>query len=351
MPGSRQCSAQARNNRPPDRLASKQNVTRAAHPIEYGKRATRSNPNMFKNRDIPQGFNHPTRLPAAPSERDRWQQENREWWEANPMRYDWQESLGHAELSIDFFREIDRRFFASAEEYLPSKTLPFDALIDFDRLSDLDVLEIGVGNGSHAQLLASHARSFTGIDLTDYAVRSTTARLHLFGLEADIRRMDAERMAFADASFDFIWSWGVIHHTADTAAVLSEMRRVLRPGGRAVVMIYHRGGWSYYVTGGLFRGLLQGGLFRLGSLHKTLQHHTDGAIARFYSMSDWNRLIRPWFHPVRNFVCGQKAELFPLPAGRIKNLLMRLTPNALSRFFTNHLRFGVFLVSILDARD
>src|SRR5206468_2314200 len=129
-----------------------------------------------------------------------------------------------------------------------------DPLIDFDQLQNKDVLEIGVGNGSHAALLARHSGSFTGIDLTDYAVESTSKRLKCFGLAGIVRQMDAEQMPFADRSFDFVWSWGVIHHSSDTRKILSEIARVLRPGGRAVTMVYHRNWWNYYLFGGLING-------------------------------------------------------------------------------------------------
>jgi len=44
-----------------------------------------------------------------------------------------------------------------------------------------------------------------------------------------------------------VWSWGVIHHSANPANVLKEIQRVLRPGGRAITMVYYRGWWNYFV--------------------------------------------------------------------------------------------------------
>jgi ubiquinone/menaquinone biosynthesis C-methylase UbiE len=54
--------------------------------------------------------------------------------------------------------------------------------------------------------LARHAKSFTGIDLTDYAIKSTSERLKCFGLTGTILQMDAEEMSFSGSSFDFVWS-------------------------------------------------------------------------------------------------------------------------------------------------
>ncbi len=161
---------------------------------------------MIEKTDAPSGFEKPTSLPESDIQSNEWQKQNRTWWENQPMRYDWNNNIKFNEFSKDFYLEIDKRFFSNAREYMPYNRYPFDSLINFDELNNKDVLEIGVGNGSHAQLLAQHAKSYTGIDLTDYAVRSTSKRLELFKLNAKIVRMDAEKMDFADNTFDFIWT-------------------------------------------------------------------------------------------------------------------------------------------------
>jgi SAM-dependent methyltransferase len=230
---------------------------------------------------------------------------------------------------------------------MPWSRTPFDPLIDFESLRDKDVLEIGVGNGSHAALLARHARSFTGIDLTEYAVTSTRERFRRFELAGNVARMDAEEMKFSDASFDFIWTWGVIHHSSNTKRILQEMHRVLRPGGKATVMIYYRNLWNYYIVGGFLHGVLQGDLLETRSLSKTVQRYTDGAIARYYSIPEWRELASEFFRVERTLVFGSKAEILPIPAGRLKNRLLDLIPDTAGRLLTNRLRFGQFLVTDL----
>lgn len=109
----------------------------------------------------------------------------------------------------------------------------------FDRVHDLDVLEIGVGLGADHQRFAEGGARLTGIDLTDRAVEHTQRRFALFGLRSDLRVADAEALPFADESFDVVYSWGVLHHSPDTLRTINEIWRVLRPGGVARVMIYH----------------------------------------------------------------------------------------------------------------
>jgi ubiquinone/menaquinone biosynthesis C-methylase UbiE len=302
------------------------------------------------HKKVPNGFTGPTALPSSPEQQRFWQDANRTWWQRNPMRYDWATKIAHPEFSKDFYEEIDRRFFDAASEYLPWKSIPFDRLIDFAELRDKDVLEVGVGNGSHAALLARHAKSFTGIDLTEYAVQSTSERLKCFNLVGTVRQMDAESMSFGDRSFDFVWSWGVIHHSSDTRKILSEIARVLRPGGRAVTMVYHRNAWNYYLVGGVIHGLVRGRLFKARSLHEVVQLQTDGAIARYYSEPEWRTLASEFLDVDGIQVRGSKSELLPLPSGRLKWMAAALMPGPVARFFTHRCKWGSLLVSVLSSR-
>lgn len=303
-------------------------------------------------RDKATGFDSPTKLPVSADQARQWQDANRSWWESSPMRYDWDEPIEGETGSPEYFAEIDRRFFDSSRHYLPWNERPFDRLIRFSSLRDMDVLEIGIGHGSHAGLIAPHCRSFTGIDLTERASRMTAQRLAQAGVPATILRMDAERMDFVDNSFDWIWSWGVIHHSSDTSRVLAEMHRVLRPGGSATVMVYYRGFWHYYVHHVLLRPLLHRlrGASAKGA-HEEVQRGTDGAIARFYRMGEWRALCSPLFDVERCFVLGQKSDVMPLPAGALKRAAGRWVPDGVTRTLTNRLRMGSFLVAEMRRRE
>jgi len=283
-------------------------------------------------------------LPENEGQAKNWQNNNKSWWEKNPMRYDWKEPIGASKFSNDYYKEIDKRFFQSAYQYMPYKKYPFEKIIDFTKLGEKDVLEIGVGNGSHAQILATESKSFTGIDITEYAIESVENRMKLNKINAQIIQMDAEKMEFKDQSFDFVWSWGVIHHSSNTEKIIKEIHRVLRDEGEAVIMVYHRGFWNYYFIP-FFRSILDGSLFKEKSLELVVQNYTDGAIARYYTPKDWEKLVEDNFQLINISVYGQKGELFPIPGGGVKNFIMGFFPNFLTRFFTNKLRFGSFLVS------
>lgn len=132
-------------------------------------------------------------------------------------------------------------FAAQAQERyrLEPYIIPF---ADFANARGLKVLEIGVGLGADHEAYARAGANLYGIDLTPRSIEIVRTRLALQSLQSDLRVGDAESLPFDDDSFDLVYSWGVIHHTPDTAAAAREILRVLKPGGRFRVMIYHK--WS-----------------------------------------------------------------------------------------------------------
>ena len=115
-----------------------------------------------------------------------------------------------------------------------------ESFAHFEGARNLDVLEIGVGLGAEHQKFAQAGAKLVGMDLTERAVAHTRNRFALFGLESRLLVGDAEFLPFADLSFDWVYSWGVLHHTPDTERAVAEVNRVLRPGGVARVMVYHK---------------------------------------------------------------------------------------------------------------
>jgi ubiquinone/menaquinone biosynthesis C-methylase UbiE len=118
-------------------------------------------------------------------------------------------------------------------------------ILDFARFEQSRgkrVLEIGVGLGADHQKFAEAGADLCGIDLTSRAVEHTRRRLAAFGLSSRLAVGDAENLGFPDGTFDIVYSWGVLHHSPDTSRAVSEVWRVLRRGGIAKVMIYHK--WS-----------------------------------------------------------------------------------------------------------
>jgi ubiquinone/menaquinone biosynthesis C-methylase UbiE len=244
------------------------------------------------------------------------QQQVREWWNRNPMSYDVDAPIGYEPGSREYFRELDARIFHPRYMRLTvadGDDRAFSRYVDFRAVAGQDVLEVGCGSGIAVQLFAEAGAHVTAVDLTPWAVETTRARLDAFGLEGEVLEADGENLPFADASFDVVFSWGVIHHTTDMARALAELVRVCRPGGRLVLMLYHRRSLFFLAYRGLARFL---------PLARRLGFHFEGArggervglIARHFTRGEVERMLTG--HGLREISVepyGQDAELLPLP--------------------------------------
>jgi len=100
-----------------------------------------------------------------------------------------------------------------------------------------EVLDVATGTGNTALALAPHVGRVIGLDLTPEMLAEATRLGIERGLEnVEWRLGDAEALPFADASFDLWTARAAPHHFADLGRALREAFRVLRPGGRAVVV-------------------------------------------------------------------------------------------------------------------
>lgn len=166
----------------------------------------------------------------------------RAFWQANPCGV----KFAEAELGTRRFYELVEAHRYATEWHIPSAA-------DFARARGSKVLEIGCGLGTDGAQFAKAGADYTGVDLTEAAVELTRRRFELFDLPGKFQTADAENLDFPDESFDLVYSHGVLHHTPDIAKAIREVHRVLRPGGRAIVMLYHRNSYNYRVNISLLR--------------------------------------------------------------------------------------------------
>lgn len=179
----------------------------------------------------------------------------RAWWAACPMTYGMEHGLTEYVMPDGSRRRVElgsREFFDTADEIFyywnrprhePDR--PFGRIFDYERYRSRAVLEIGCGMGCMAMNWTRRGARLHAIDLNPVAVAQTRRRFEVFGLDGDIREADGETLPFDSESFDFVYSWGVLHHTPGIRQALQEVRRVLRPGGRAGVMLYNRDSFLY----------------------------------------------------------------------------------------------------------
>jgi SAM-dependent methyltransferase len=146
-----------------------------------------------------------------------------------------------------------RLFYELVEQHRYEKEWHIPAAADFNKTTNLHVLEVGCGLGTDGAQFARAGAHYTGVDLTEAAVDLARRRFELFNLAGKFRVADGEALDFEDNSFDLVYSHGVRHHTPDTPGAIREIHRVLRPGGRAVVMLYHRNSYNYRVNISMLR--------------------------------------------------------------------------------------------------
>jgi ubiquinone/menaquinone biosynthesis C-methylase UbiE len=183
---------------------------------------------------------------------------------------------------------------------------------EFEAAAGQRVLEIGVGLGADHQRYAEAGARLWGIDLTERAVAHTRRRLALFGLESVLATGDAENLAFSANEFDSVYSWGVLHHSPDTARAVAEVHRVLRPGGVARIMIYHK--WSLVGYMLWFRYALLS-LRPWKSLRQVYGRYLESPGTKAYSVAEARRMFAA-FSSVQIRICLTHADLLESAAGQ-----------------------------------
>lgn len=139
-------------------------------------------------------------------------------------------------------------FFREVSEHRDAEEPHISGVVGFPRWTGCDVLEAGCGIGTDGARFAADGARYTGIDASGSALSLAERRFSLDALPGRFVAGSVTNLPFAHESFDLVFSHGVIHHIADTAAAIQEFHRVLRPGGTMLVMVYHRNSFNYYVS-------------------------------------------------------------------------------------------------------
>jgi SAM-dependent methyltransferase len=205
-------------------------------------------------------------------------------------------------------REYLDRLIAARHEYAPWMR----ELLNYDGAAEKAVLDVGCGQGIDLVQYAMAGANATGVDLTPRHVQLARAHVESYGLLATVVEGDAENLPFASGSFDQISSNGVLHHTPDMDRALREIRRALRPGGEARIIVYNRASAWFWLTlvfaYGIGRGLLikeRGSIEGIAS--RIVERSTVGArpLVRFYTPRRLRRMLRAaGFSEVRTVVRG-----------------------------------------------
>ena len=191
----------------------------------------------------------------------------------------------------EFFDSIERVPYQDYAPWMPD-------LMGFNQFAGARLLEVGCGMGTDLLQFARGGAICTGIDLTPRSIEITRRRFALYGERGNFLIGDGERLPFTDATLDVVYSNGVLHHTPDTAGAIVELHRVLKPGGIAKVMVYHKNSINYWGEMMLHRGLLRGELLRGHSpediMSKWVEYSEHGArpLVKAYSRQQARELFK-----------------------------------------------------------
>lgn len=193
------------------------------------------------------------------------------------IQHYWNERIHDLEMTTQAVGS--REFFDDLDDYRFDKLHYLPRLVDFNGFRDQKLLEVGCGIGTDLVRFARGGARVTGVDLSTTAIDLARRNFALHDLPADDLRVDnAEALPFDAASFDVVYGHGVIQYTANPERLIAECHRVLKPGGRAIFMVYNRISW----------------LNALSKLMKVQLEHEDAPVLRKFSIAEFRRLLTPF---------------------------------------------------------
>jgi ubiquinone/menaquinone biosynthesis C-methylase UbiE len=191
---------------------------------------------------------------------------------------------------IEYFHSVERDRYA--------QQLWQQNYFQFATFRGKKILEIGVGQGTDLIQFARAGAVCSGVDITDNHLLLTRKNFALQGFKVELIKADATRLPFPDESFDVVYSFGVIHHIPEAGLVLDEIFRVLKPGGKVMLALYHKWSAFHVFKKIIFHGLGYGWLFKKGyaGTLATIEHGADGVdikpYVKLYSKAETKKLLK-----------------------------------------------------------
>lgn len=172
-----------------------------------------------------------------------------------------------------------------------------DSELDYDGAAGLRVLDVGCGQGIDLVRYALAGADVVGVDVTPRHLDLARAHLASANVSGTVLEAEARALPFPDASFDRVSSNGVLHHTPYIEEALREIRRVLRPGGQARVILYNKASLHYWMNQVLVEAVIKGKLLRERSMAAILSANVEVSsqdarpLVRVFSPRQTRRLL------------------------------------------------------------
>jgi ubiquinone/menaquinone biosynthesis C-methylase UbiE len=192
--------------------------------------------------------------------------------------------------TLEWFLEAERYRYAIYAPWM------FDTM-EFDRHAGEHILEIGGGMGTDHAQFAKHGGIMYDLDLSSGHLRLAQRNFELRGLKSTFKHGDGENIPYPDETFDLVYSNGVIHHTPNTAAVVREIYRVLKPGGRCIIMVYAENSLHYwrnlFFHIGLAAGILDtSSMGEIMSRNVEISEHGAKPLVKVYTAKRLRKMLR-----------------------------------------------------------
>lgn len=157
------------------------------------------------------------------------------------VRAFWEQgACGSNKAIVGDLTPLTKEWYEKIEDHRYKVEPLIHSIAQFSRHHGKKLLEVGVGAGTDHLQWARAGADCHGVDLTEAAIEVTRIRFEMYGFESKLQRLDAEELPFPDNSFDVVYSWGVIHHSEKPELIIREIKRVLKPGGVFIGMMYGR---------------------------------------------------------------------------------------------------------------
>jgi len=193
--------------------------------------------------------------------------------------------------------EQKRKFRYELQDYM-------DESFRFGDWAGKKVLEIGCGSGIDSMEFARHGAIVTATDITDNAVTLTRELANSAGLNVKVVQLTGSDLPFSDASFDCVYSYGVLHHIPEVEKTLSEIHRVLKNTGTVMAMLYNRDSllyaYSIIYLHGIKGKLLLDKLCSEEDLVARYSERIEGCpYTKAYTKEEATQLFSKWFDTIQ----------------------------------------------------
>jgi len=234
------------------------------------------------------------------------------------------------EYNLKFFEEVEKRRY-----FVEPHILNF---ANFTEWSQKKVLEIGCGIGTDAKKFSENGANYTGIDLSENSLEIAKKRFELYGLKGNFYHGNSESLSsiIPIQNFDFIYSFGVIHHTPSPDKVFSEIKKYMDTTSILKIMLYKKVCWKtieFYIKNA----------YKFNwNFSKTSQYFAeaqlDCPVAFFYTKKECKNLLKDFdIVKIENkFIFPYEIESYINKIYKVRSIFKILPINILEKYIGQH---------------